>query len=189
MGDLSIMLDRGTEARESMAVPRWRKAILPFVGLAALLGGVGYVGKVYLGVNTETTTADGHEMGIFNAARGYLGPDGNDARCADEKLADISRKVAAIPDKTAENLLESGALEAQAGQFNSLGANGVTARDLYTLLTSVPQTPDTQCNREGGTSTSELLTKAPRGAGAAILGMVILAFCTGKATVRRRFNK
>lgn len=183
------MLNRARSTECASLSSRLRKAILPFVGFAALAGGVYYTADVYSDVNEPTTTADGRRIGILDAAQKYLGPDGDGARCIDKDLATISIKVAAIPDNTADELLESGGLEVQANQFNSLGANEVTAEDLHKLLTNAPQTPDTQCGRENGTSTSELLTKAPWGVGAAWISSLVIAGCVAAAWTNRIINR
>lgn len=183
------MLNRARSTECASLSSRLRKAILPFVGFAALAGGVYYTADVYSDVNEPTTTADGRRIGIIDAAREYLGPDGDGARCTDRRLAVISRKVAAIPDGTADELLENGGLEVQAIQFNSLGANEITADDLHALLTNTPQTPDTQCDREGGTSTSELLAKAPLGLFCTWVGSLVISLVIAGRVAAARANR
>lgn len=163
--------------------PKWRRLVAPLVGVGALLGGAGYTASTYNSVNVPTVSSTGEETGILDAAMQYLGPEGNEARCSDANLTGISGKIEAIPDSKADELLRVGALEVQAEQFNSLGAKNVTAEDLHVLLTTRVQTPDTQCDRPGGTSTAELLNKAPLGLAAAVSGLALIAYSIG---VRRR---
>lgn len=166
-------------ANKQNTSPKWRILLAPLVGVGALLGGVGYTASAYNRVNVPTVSSTGEETGILDAAMQYLGPEGNEARCSDANLTGISGKVEAIPDSKADELLSSGALQAQADQFNSLGANGVTAEDLHALLTTRVQNPDTQCGRPDGTSTAELIAEAPKGLAATVLGVATLAFYMG----------
>lgn len=162
---------------------RLRRLVVPLVGAGAIMGGFGYTAITYNSVNVPTVSPTGEEMGILDAAMGYLGPKGNEARCSDANLTEISGKIEAIPDSKADELLSAGALQVQADQFNALGADGVTAEDLHALLTTGVQTPDTQCGRPGGTSTAELLNKAPLGLAVALSGLALIAYSVG---VRRR---